>query len=176
MIACFTGHRPGKLGGYDWDTPKNKAILKKLDELIYNEIKQNHVSTFIFGGALGIDQMAFYSAYMYNDKIKMILAIPFKDQPIKWFSEKDQNHYKWELEEANQIIYVDKEYGYETKFPFPVDKYHPAKMDLRNQWMVDHSHKVIAFWDGSKGGTCNCVKYAQKQEKEILIINPKIIG
>ena len=23
---CFTGHRPNKLDGYDWNTPKNQRI------------------------------------------------------------------------------------------------------------------------------------------------------
>jgi len=48
-------------------------------------------------------------------------------------------------------------------------------MQKRNEWMVDHSDYVIAVWDGSKGGTGNCVKYAIKQEKEILQLNPKTL-
>ena len=38
--------------------------------------------------------------------------------------------------------------------------------------MVDHSDCVIAVWDGSRGGTGNCVEYARKQEKHILYITP----
>ena len=41
--------------------------------------------------------------------------------------------------------------------------------------MVDNADKVIAVWDGSKGGTYNCVKYAEKQNKEIIVINPNDI-
>ena len=26
--------------------------------------------------------------------------------------------------------------------------------------MVDHSDLVLAYWDGSSGGTKNCIKYA----------------
>ncbi|PAD70641.1 hypothetical protein CHH83_02225 [Bacillus sp. 7586-K] len=45
-------------------------------------------------------------------------------------------------------------------------------MQKRNEWMVDNSDYVIAVWDGTKGGTGNCVKYAQKQNKYITTIKP----
>ena len=39
--------------------------------------------------------------------------------------------------------------------------------------MVDNSDIIIAVWDGTKGGTYNCVQYAKKKNKEIIQINPK---
>ena len=42
-------------------------------------------------------------------------------------------------------------------------------------WMkgaINYSDKVIAVWDGSKGGTGNCVRYAEKCGKEIIRILP----
>jgi uncharacterized phage-like protein YoqJ len=48
-------------------------------------------------------------------------------------------------------------------------------MQKRNEYMVDNSDIVIAVWDGSKGGTYNCVKYAEKLGKKIIVINPKEI-
>lgn len=41
--------------------------------------------------------------------------------------------------------------------------------------MTDKADLVIALYDGTKGGTKNCVDYAKKRNKEILIINPKEI-
>ena len=46
--------------------------------------------------------------------------------------------------------------------------------------MVDLADRVIAVWDGSKGGTtffdllcfANCVKYAEKIGKKIIRIEP----
>lgn len=38
--------------------------------------------------------------------------------------------------------------------------------------MVNNSDIVIAVWNGSKGGTGNCVNYAKMQKKEIIVINP----
>ncbi|WP_188052008.1 hypothetical protein [Azospirillum sp. Sh1] len=34
-------------------------------------------------------------------------------------------------------------------------------MNTRNEWMVDHSDRLLALWDGSQGGTANCVRYAR---------------
>ena len=50
--------------------------------------------------------------------------------------------------------------------------YHIAKMQKRNEYMVDKADIVIAVWDGSSGGTGNCVKYAQKVGKSIVKLNP----
>lgn len=41
-------------------------------------------------------------------------------------------------------------------------------MQLRNKWMVDKSDIVIAVWDGSEGGTNNCVQYATENKKRII--------
>ena len=38
--------------------------------------------------------------------------------------------------------------------------------------MVDLADKVIAVWDGTKCGTGNCVRYAEKCGKEIIRIFP----
>ena len=34
--------------------------------------------------------------------------------------------------------------------------------------MVDNCTHVLAMWDGSEGGTANCVKYAQAVNKPII--------
>lgn len=38
--------------------------------------------------------------------------------------------------------------------------------------MVDRCDRLIAVWDGSNGGTGNCVKYAKEVGKPIVVINP----
>jgi hypothetical protein len=35
-------------------------------------------------------------------------------------------------------------------------------MQIRNEWMVDHCTHVAALWDGSPGGTGNCIRYVRK--------------
>ena len=57
--------------------------------------------------------------------------------------------------------------------PDKLGGYAAWKMQKRNQFMVDHSNLLIAVWDGSSGGTSNCVAYAKKIGLQIVLFNPK---
>ena len=46
-------------------------------------------------------------------------------------------------------------------------------MQTRNEWMVDKADVVIACFDGTNGGTANCVNYAREKNKELIIIDPQ---
>jgi uncharacterized phage-like protein YoqJ len=47
-------------------------------------------------------------------------------------------------------------------------------MQVRNEWMVDHCNDLLAVWDGSDGGTGNCVRYAQRilEPSKLHRVNP----
>ena len=183
ITICFTGHRPSKLGGYDWNSSKNQAIMKELRRQIIEIINSSEGNEFhfIFGGAIGIDQMA----YDIVDNIKrntlklnpvtiyMEVAIPFLKQDTKWNFE-DGLRWRQQLSMADKITEVDKLEDYKIK-GYEERIYYPAKMQKRNEYMVDNADIVIAVWDGSKGGTGNCVKYAERLGRRIIIINPKDI-
>jgi uncharacterized phage-like protein YoqJ len=116
----------------------------------------------ISGMALGVDQWA---ANICNKlKIPLIAAIPFEGQEKMW-PEKSKKVYQSLLQKASEKIVVC-EGGYSA-----------YKMQLRNEWMVNHCDILLAVWDGSKGGTGNCVDYAMKKigQERIVIINPKQI-
>ena len=38
---------------------------------------------------------------------------------------------------------------------------------IRNEWMVDHSARVIAAWNGEPSGTKNTIDYANKVGVEV---------
>lgn len=42
--------------------------------------------------------------------------------------------------------------------------------------MVALADKVISVWDGSSGGIANCVRYAKRRCKAVIIIDPAVIG
>lgn len=181
MNICFTGNRPDKLGGYDWDSQKNIRIMLKLLREVENIIitKKDEKFHFICGGALGIDQMAFHICNKlkekYPGKIYLELAIPFKDQPNKWFSEIDINRYNLHKNQADIITYVDELEDYKFN-RVPIGSYHVAKLQIRNKYMVDNSDLIIAVWNTSSGGTKNCVNYAKNCNKEIISIDTREIS
>ena len=180
ITVCFTGHRPDKLGGYDWSSPKNKSIMAKLRDTIVEEInstdeKQFH---FICGGALGIDQMAFdivqdikcNTLKLNPISILTEIALPFLKQEVKW---QESSRLKWrkQLNTADKVTRVDMLEEYKIK-GYEEDIYYPAKMQKRNEYMVNNSDVIIAVWNGTKGGTYNCVRYAKQKGREIIRLNP----
>lgn len=179
MVICFTGHRPSSLGGYNWNTSLNQAIMRQLTLAILQVMERadTRAFLFIFGGALGIDQMAFEIVYGLREKlgskydIRMRLAIPFEDQPLAWKEKIDFDRYVRHMDQADEIVYVDELEGY-TCTKAELGRYHKDKLLTRNKYMVDQSEMVIAVWNGMVGGTAHCVRYAQKKNRKVKIVTP----
>lgn len=146
MILCGTGHRPDKLGGYGDD------VFSELVQLAIEGIDHT-VDRVISGGALGWDQ-ALAQATVYRG-IPLTLALPFTGFWSKW-PKKSQDYLEYLVSEADKVVYVCDE------------GYAPWKMQERNKWMVDNSDQVLALWNGSDGGTANCLRYAEKAGKPVI--------
>jgi uncharacterized phage-like protein YoqJ len=161
--VCFTGHRPNKIGGYNANHPQRVAVRDRLGAYIREAIDDGF-DTFISGMALGIDMDAaeiVIKLREYFPQIKLIAAVPFEGQEGMWPA---QSKRQWSdiLAECDAVHYVCDP-GYAA-----------WKMQKRNEWMVDHAARVIAVWDGTAGGTGNCVNYACKAGHcEIIRIDPK---
>ncbi|HHX68342.1 MAG TPA: DUF1273 family protein [Gallicola sp.] len=180
--CCFTGHRPDKLaGGYNWYHPENIELGNVIKTQVVELIENYGVYRFICGGALGVDQMAFAICHKLKKtypNLHLILAIPFKNQDCVWKNKTDLQRYVQQKQQADEIIYVDElcDLRYKIDADVPKGDYHPHKMSRRNEYMVDHSQYIIAIWDGSKGGTGNCVRYAKQAigyQRMIIRINPR---
>lgn len=161
--CCFTGHRPNKLYGYDPRSEGNLKLLKQLRSIIVEHIEENDIDTFITGMALGIDMWAAMIVLRLRERyphIKLVAAVPCKNHSGKW---PQQSKDEWQdiINRCDHVHYVTNE------------EYTAWCMQKRNAWMVDNSNFVIAVWDGTKGGTGNCVNYAQKVNKHITQLNPK---
>lgn len=177
--ACFTGHRPDKLGGWNLNNPTMDAVRYELEKLIEDLIVNHGITRFISGGAQGLDQVAFKRVHDLKAKyphIQNIIAIPFEKQDDAW-PLKAKQLYRKLLTFADEKIYVDSLEKYQIN-GFKVGDYcSPVKLEIRNHYMVDHSDLVIAVFDGifeeikngkkKKSGTGNCIKYAWKHDKKV---------
>lgn len=155
MIIAFTGHRPDKLGGYKVPNLTYLHICQQIDKTLRN-LKPEKV---ISGMALGVDQWAAHIAHKLN--IPFLAAIPFVNQECKWPEQSQRIYHKLLSLSSEQVIVSPGAYERE-------------KMMIRNAWMVDHCDTLIAIWDGTKGGTGNCVEYAKSVNKDIIFINPRL--
>ena len=86
-------------------------------------------------------------------------AVPYPGQEIVWPDLETRVHYHTLLGKAQRVIYVSESTGGNAS----------RALQLRNQWIVDHSQKLISLWDEvESGGTWNCVKYARRQNVEVI--------
>lgn len=174
LRIAFTGHRPEKLpGGYDWNSKKNQTLLNVIEKVVLYLTSKEQSFCIYTGGALGIDQMV-ASRFQNIESPKNIynhIAIPFHKELYcsKW-KKPDQERYFKILRDADDVIQVDLIQHYNYKC---LEGYHKEKLGQRNRYMVDNCHLLIAIWDGSPSGTKNCVDYALKCGKMIIMINPQ---
>ncbi len=156
MKIAITGHRPNKLGNeYNQNGPISQWIKNQLIQIV----KDKNPTQMISGMALGVDQIWALIAVWYN--IPLLAAIPCIGQEKVWpKSSQDTYNNILKYEKCEKIIVSNCTYN-------------STVMQKRNEFMCDNSDMLICVWDGTKGGTKNCVDYAQKINKEIIRIDPK---
>jgi len=155
-ILSGTGHRPEKLGReYSLSGPYSQYLKSQILQAFQVLTPKRVIS----GMALGFDQLLALTAL--EEKIKVTAAIPCDGQESRWPQE-SQDRY-WSILD-HPLVTV------QNLSPGP---YYPSKMQKRNCWMVDNSDLVLAAWDGSPGGTANCLQYAESREKIIWRIDPR---
>jgi uncharacterized phage-like protein YoqJ len=145
---------------YGYNLSDNRYL--KLKEQFKQILIEENCTEAITGMALGVDTVFALAVLELKDKgynIKLHCAIPCLNHSSKWFEE-SVVLYKEILDKADVVKFV-------TEQPYQV-----WMMQKRNEYMVNRADKVIAVWDGSKGGTGNCVAYAKKQNKDIILIRP----
>ena len=162
-LACaFTGHRPKK---FPWWYNEDDPGCKRLKELLEQELLfwvQKGYTDFLSGMAEGTDTWAALMVFKLRDtypKVKLHCILPCKSQADHWNSSA-QICYRSILEQADSIIYVSREY-------------HRNCMLERNRFLVDHAHLILAVYNRElRGGTACTVRYAIKEEKKVLLIDP----
>lgn len=147
MIIAGTGHRPNKLGGYD------SAITRALERMATDWLIEHKPSLVISGMALGWDQALAQAAI--DLKIPFDAYIPFEGQESKWPSI-SQLHFKFLCTQARRVIIVCS------------GEYEGWKMQERNKRMVKDCNKILALWDGTRGGTGACIAYANSCRRPVI--------
>ena len=153
MIIGCTGHRPDKLGGYKLPNPTYIHVCQEIEKAL-KEFKPDKC---ISGMCIGVDQ--WFANICVKLGISFIAAVPFVKQEVMW-PEKSRIIYQKLLAKANEVVIVSE------------GEYSAAKMQIRNEWMVDRCDLLLAIWNGTKGGTANCIDYAKKIGREIRYIAP----
>lgn len=161
--ACaFTGHRPKSFPwGYDESAP-SCVLLKEVLTAQISALAERGVTDFLSGMAQGTDlwcAQIVLGLRKKNPALKLHAILPCEGQESKW-SVSEQERYRSVLAQANELVYVGQEYSRDC-------------MLKRNRYLVDHSSILLAVYNGTwRSGTGATVRYAQKLNREIIIIDP----
>ena len=156
--VCFTGHRSEKLF-----RGEALELLRKRLELEIERALQDGYDTFLFGGAYGFDLMAAEEVLekkvlvdLQNPRlIRLIAVIPFEEQAVR-FSVADHERYYEIMPKCDEVITLNTHYSKEC-------------YAQRNQYMVDHSSRIICCWNRQAvSGTAQTVRMAERQNLEII--------
>lgn len=141
LVVAVTGHRPDKLGGWDPLHPVVAQVRKALRDALAATWPA-HVIT---GMALGVDTWAAEACLELG--IPFVAALPCDNWGSQWPA----------YAQARQALLLAKAQRQHVVSPGP---YKPWKLQRRNEWMVDQCALLLSVWDGSSGGTRNCLMYA----------------
>ena len=145
--CCVTGHR---------DIPQKE--LNQIKAALRREIDRavaDGYTCFMSGFADGVDQY-FAEIIMElkkdNPVLRLIAVLPYQKR-LDSLKSKTRTY---EMLEACADVIVMQE------------KYHPSVYSHRNRYMVEHSDRVIAVYDGrEKGGTVRTIRFAHQMRKEL---------
>lgn len=150
--CCFTGHRPEKL-----DRPA-QVIIAALEQEIRAAVDDGFV-TFISGMARGVDIWAAEIVIQLKAEglpLHLVCASPFQGFESRWSQE-----WKWRysavLDAADLVKYICPRYSRDC-------------FQVRNEWIVARSSRVIAVYDGQAGGTKNTIDFAIRTGVQVRFI------
>lgn len=132
--VAFTGHRHLKYGD----------VVKSLEKIA----AEYPGATWITGGAYGLDSHA--AKYALDSSIPLWLVLPFPAKILcaRWISHDARELLFRSVRECTRLSVVSPEFS-------------NVSYQRRNEFMVDAADVLVAFFDGSPGGTANCVHYAK---------------
>ena len=153
--CCFTGHRPQFFpwGGNTGD-PAAVKMLHALESEILQAIADGY-TTFLYGGALGVDTWAAETVLRLRKKLPLTLiaVLPFPG----YNADVTEDFYRQIIAESDRILYVEA-----TR--------RMSALAARDRYMVDHSSRLIAVYDERSrihSGTWRALCYAREKKLDI---------
>ena len=149
--CCFCGIGPERIRRPVDD------VKVDLENEILAAIKEGY-TTFITGLEEGPDLWAGTIVARLRDdrfpELKLIAALPFQGICEEW---------EWQKKTPGLLAKADY-----VKAVFPADM--PQVIRKRNEWMIDHSAKMIAVYDGKLWNTQAAISYARKSRIPVKVL------
>lgn len=160
MRVSFTGHRPDKIAG--WKESKGVvevAIRKALAEAIEGLVAEG-ADTFLSGMAPGVDLWAADEVLRLRGEgriganVRLVLALPYPNFE-RSFRAEWRGLYADIVARADEVVCVSAGYHY-------------GCYTRRNDFLADNADVVVAYYEGSEGGTRYTLRRAERGGKRVL--------
>ncbi len=154
-ILVVTGHRPDKCGGFSTPTQL------RLKQIAIDWLAALNPRGAVSGMALGWDTAIVEACLHLN--IPYVACIPFHGQESMWPSTSQRAYHEYIRNAAK--LKICSPGGYSA-----------SKMQIRNERMIDmaleygpgpNNSILLAMWNGTPGGTENCLLYARTRMETI---------
>src|SRR5215213_8416627 len=166
VVVAGTGDRPQQLNPLDasdrtfgFSQEAHEALLDVARDALaqIHDTYPDKEITVITGVELGFDQALTQAALEAN--MHVVAAVPFEGQENRWGRDSQAAYSQLldRVEAAGGEVHVVSPGGYS-----------PAKMQTRNEWMMDRADIVLGLNSGREGGAANGIDYARQQGKEIV--------
>lgn len=153
--CCFTGHRPQFFPwGDNTGDPAAAKMLHALESEILQTIADGY-TTFLYGGALGVDTWAaeIILRLRKNLPLTLMAVLPFPG----YNADVTENSYRQTIEASDCILRVES-------------VRRMAALAARDRYMIDHSSRLIAVYDERshiRSGTWRALCYAREKQLDI---------
>lgn len=153
--CCFTGHRPQFFPwGSNTGDPAAAKMLRALESEILQAIADGY-TTFLYGGALGVDTWTAETVLRLRKKLPLplIAVLPFPG----YNADVTEDSYRQTIAASDRILCVEA-------------TQRMSALAARDRYMIDHSSRLIAVYDERShihSGTWRALCYAQEKQLDI---------
>lgn len=165
MVVSFTGHRPDKISGWNKAPERVEQQLRQALAEEVERLARGGGVTFMSGMAPGIDLWAadevlrLRAEGVVDGSTRLVLAIPYPNFE-RSFEQCFRALYESIVARADEVVYVSQ-------------GYHHGCYARRNDFLADGADLVVAYYEGTEGGTRYTIRRAQKGGKEVLNLHQR---
>ena len=155
IIIALTGHRPEKLDGYNIFSPFYMELAKQLRSIVLSYINKGKKVHMVSGMALGADTIWALVGLKLKDQgypVVLEAAIPCANHPDTWKGTESKIRWQNIVDRSDIVTQVSNK------------PYAGYLMQKRNEYMVNKCNVLVSVWNGTEGGTYNCLSHMVKRQ------------
>ena len=165
MRVSFTGHRPDKIVGYTAAPLEVEVAIRRALAAEILRLAEEGADTFLSGMAPGVDLWAADEVLRLRAEgrigagVRLVLALPYPNFE-RSFRAEWRALYGEILERADEVVYVSQGY------------YHGC-YHRRNDYLADNADVMLAYYEGSEGGTRYTLKRAEARGVRVVNLHQR---